>query len=239
MRCCKDLGIASELWDPTFIKAWKEEFTEKIWCTNEKTNEKRMLWRRKDRSFIQYPWVEQSPIQGGNAGYKPMKKTTPPPPPPPKTSYQRQNAAPQQTQYQSSYQSAKTKPQNPAFEENEELEEAGNEAAVPQPPSYQSAKSRNNQPAQSTYEPPTNYQSSYSQQQAQQAQPNYTQQPSYQQQQQPLQGRPQNQAGAANTARQIPKKVGARAQLMQDVNLDEVVPGIITDGTQYAGTYIL
>lgn len=25
MRCCKDLGIASELWDPSFIRAWKRD----------------------------------------------------------------------------------------------------------------------------------------------------------------------------------------------------------------------
>lgn len=35
MRCCKDLGIASELWDPTFIRAWKrdncvEQFVEHV-----------------------------------------------------------------------------------------------------------------------------------------------------------------------------------------------------------------
>lgn len=25
MRCCKDLGVASELWDPSFIRAWKKD----------------------------------------------------------------------------------------------------------------------------------------------------------------------------------------------------------------------
>jgi hypothetical protein len=26
MRCCKDLGIASELWDPTFVSKWKSNY---------------------------------------------------------------------------------------------------------------------------------------------------------------------------------------------------------------------
>ncbi|CAB4421510.1 unnamed protein product, partial [Rhizophagus irregularis] len=26
MRCCKDLGIASELWDPTFIRDFKKKY---------------------------------------------------------------------------------------------------------------------------------------------------------------------------------------------------------------------
>ena len=63
MRCCKDLGIGSDLWDPYFIQQWKDQHSEKVWCLNEKSNEKRMLWRRKDRSFIQYPWVEQGVVR--------------------------------------------------------------------------------------------------------------------------------------------------------------------------------
>ena len=29
MRCCKDLGIASELWDPSFIRRWKRNIAKK------------------------------------------------------------------------------------------------------------------------------------------------------------------------------------------------------------------
>ena len=29
IRCCKDLGIARDLWDPSFIQAWKAKYTEK------------------------------------------------------------------------------------------------------------------------------------------------------------------------------------------------------------------
>jgi hypothetical protein len=57
VRCCKDLGIASELWDPVFIERWKKEKAVQVWCENAETKKKKPLWRRKDRSFI-YPWKE-------------------------------------------------------------------------------------------------------------------------------------------------------------------------------------
>ena len=47
MRCCKDLGIASELWDPGFIGRWKAEYamTVKVRVRGELKTQ----WRRKDR----------------------------------------------------------------------------------------------------------------------------------------------------------------------------------------------
>ena len=30
MRCCKDLGIASELWDPRFIREYKAKYCEEV-----------------------------------------------------------------------------------------------------------------------------------------------------------------------------------------------------------------
>ncbi|XP_031561506.1 mitochondrial genome maintenance protein MGM101-like [Actinia tenebrosa] len=61
MRCCKDLGVASELWDPQFIIKWKEKYSISTWCENVKTKEKKKMWRRKDRkptdAFF-YPWKE-------------------------------------------------------------------------------------------------------------------------------------------------------------------------------------
>jgi hypothetical protein len=56
-RCCKDLGIASYLWDPVFISEWKKKHALAVFCTNQKTKEKKRLWRRKDREF-DYPWKE-------------------------------------------------------------------------------------------------------------------------------------------------------------------------------------
>lgn len=31
MRCCKDLGIASELWDPSFIRDFKSKHCVEVW----------------------------------------------------------------------------------------------------------------------------------------------------------------------------------------------------------------
>ncbi|CAB4016002.1 Mitochondrial genome maintenance mgm101 [Paramuricea clavata] len=59
VRCCKDLGIASELWDPKFVSDWKEQFAKSVWCEHSFTAEKRKLWLRSDRDpakAIPYPW---------------------------------------------------------------------------------------------------------------------------------------------------------------------------------------
>ncbi|KAG2182356.1 hypothetical protein INT43_007286 [Umbelopsis isabellina] len=50
MRCCKDLGIASELWqvDPGFIRKFKKKNCVEVWAEHLTTKKKRKLWRRKD-----------------------------------------------------------------------------------------------------------------------------------------------------------------------------------------------
>jgi hypothetical protein len=59
MRCCKDLGIASELWDPSFILDWTNEYAIKVWCEDLKGGKgKKMFWRRKDRKKFSFPWKE-------------------------------------------------------------------------------------------------------------------------------------------------------------------------------------
>lgn len=75
MRCCKDLGIASELWDPTFINQWcasrglakhyitvshcrRSEHAAEVWAVNTRTGEKRRLWRKTNASLT-YPWREE------------------------------------------------------------------------------------------------------------------------------------------------------------------------------------
>ncbi|KAJ3318040.1 hypothetical protein HDU76_000951, partial [Blyttiomyces sp. JEL0837] len=50
MRCCKDLGIASELWDPAYIREFKKEHCTQVWGINNAGNRK-LLWRRKDRTL--------------------------------------------------------------------------------------------------------------------------------------------------------------------------------------------
>jgi len=57
-RCCKDLGIATELWDLTFIERFKSQNCVQVMCTHSNTGQKRLLWRRKDRAPFSWPWQE-------------------------------------------------------------------------------------------------------------------------------------------------------------------------------------
>ncbi|RKP13008.1 mitochondrial genome maintenance protein Mgm101 [Piptocephalis cylindrospora] len=57
MRCCKDLGIASELWDPSFIRSFKAEHAAQVMTEHFTTQKRRMLWRRKD-GRLEYPYKE-------------------------------------------------------------------------------------------------------------------------------------------------------------------------------------
>jgi len=58
MRCCKDLGIASELWDPRFIREFKAKYCVEVFVENLKDKTKKKLWRRKDQPKFEYPWKE-------------------------------------------------------------------------------------------------------------------------------------------------------------------------------------
>lgn len=55
MRCCKDLGIASELWDPRFIKKFKKANCENIFVEYVPTKKKKKIWKRKDED-VEYPF---------------------------------------------------------------------------------------------------------------------------------------------------------------------------------------
>ncbi|CAG5149919.1 uncharacterized protein ALTATR162_LOCUS2489 [Alternaria atra] len=57
MRCCKDLGIASELWDPRFIREFTSKMTKEIWVEHASTKKKRKIVLRKDDS-PKYPFKE-------------------------------------------------------------------------------------------------------------------------------------------------------------------------------------
>ncbi|KAL9650539.1 hypothetical protein ABK040_004758 [Willaertia magna] len=59
MRCCKDIGIASELWDPVFINSYMKANVVSVWCEHHKTKVQKKLFRRKDRE-IGYPYVEKT-----------------------------------------------------------------------------------------------------------------------------------------------------------------------------------
>ena len=104
MRCCKDLGIASELWDPNFIEGWKSTYAMQVWCKNEKTGELKLMWRRKDRNTIPYPWKEQNPV-ATTKKYSPLRIS--PSNSPPQPTYQ---TSPSQTERKPSY--AKSQPQS-------------------------------------------------------------------------------------------------------------------------------
>jgi len=58
MRCCKDLGVASELWDPRFIREFRKEFCVEVYAEHVTTKKKRKLWRRKDQPKFDYPYKE-------------------------------------------------------------------------------------------------------------------------------------------------------------------------------------
>lgn len=61
MRCCKDLGVASDLWDPNFILRWKAEHAQTVWCEHSKSKEKKLFTRKVGRPPFEYPWKETGP----------------------------------------------------------------------------------------------------------------------------------------------------------------------------------
>ena len=57
MRCCKDLGVASELWDPRFIRKFKSEYTREVFVEHVVSKKKTKIWIRKGDA-IPYPFKE-------------------------------------------------------------------------------------------------------------------------------------------------------------------------------------
>ncbi|RMD42946.1 hypothetical protein DV735_g2232, partial [Chaetothyriales sp. CBS 134920] len=57
MRCCKDLGIASELWDPRFIRKFKASHTREVFVEHQVNKKKTKIWLRKGDP-VSYPWRE-------------------------------------------------------------------------------------------------------------------------------------------------------------------------------------
>ena len=55
MRCCKDLGLASELWDPRYIREFKKKHAREIWVEHVVNKQKRRIWVRKDEDPV-YPY---------------------------------------------------------------------------------------------------------------------------------------------------------------------------------------
>ena len=57
MRCCKDLGIASELWDPRFIRRFLNDNTKEIWVEHLVNKRKKKIVIRKDDT-VKAPFKE-------------------------------------------------------------------------------------------------------------------------------------------------------------------------------------
>ncbi|CVK90453.1 probable MGM101-mitochondrial genome maintenance protein [Fusarium mangiferae] len=56
MRCCKDLGIASELWDPVYIRWFKKHYIEEKWVEHTVTKKKRTFFYKKGLADATYPY---------------------------------------------------------------------------------------------------------------------------------------------------------------------------------------
>ncbi|EPE28980.1 maintenance protein MGM101 [Glarea lozoyensis ATCC 20868] len=57
MRCCKDLGVASELWDPRYIRKFMKEKAKQVWVEHVVSKKKKQIWIRKDDE-VRYPFKE-------------------------------------------------------------------------------------------------------------------------------------------------------------------------------------
>ena len=57
MRCCKDLGVASELWDPRYIRKFLKEYAKDVFVEHQTTKKRKKVWLRKD-DVVKYPFKE-------------------------------------------------------------------------------------------------------------------------------------------------------------------------------------
>ncbi|KAK4986061.1 hypothetical protein LTR66_007993 [Elasticomyces elasticus] len=57
MRCCKDLGIASELWDPRYIKKFMAKMGKEMIVEHQVTRKRKKHWMRKDDE-LKFPLKE-------------------------------------------------------------------------------------------------------------------------------------------------------------------------------------
>ena len=56
-RCCKDLGVASELWDPRFIRKFMAQHVKEVFAEHQTTKKRKKLYLRKDDT-LKYPFKE-------------------------------------------------------------------------------------------------------------------------------------------------------------------------------------
>lgn len=60
MRCCKDLGVASELWDPRFIRGYLDKHAKEVWVEHAVSKKRKKITMRKDDQ-VRYPFKETKP----------------------------------------------------------------------------------------------------------------------------------------------------------------------------------
>lgn len=60
-RCCKDLGIASELWDRRWVGSFKRKYCEMMWVEDQRTGKKSIIWIRKGTS-PEFPYKVSSSV---------------------------------------------------------------------------------------------------------------------------------------------------------------------------------
>ena len=52
MRCCKDLGVASELWDPRFVRQHKAKYAKEVFVEHQVTKKRTKITLRKVNSNV-------------------------------------------------------------------------------------------------------------------------------------------------------------------------------------------
>ncbi|KAF8427823.1 putative mitochondrial genome maintenance protein Mgm101 [Tirmania nivea] len=57
MRCCKDLGVASELWDPRFIRKFRKEMCVELMVEHMLSKKKKKMWFRKG-DMVEFPFKQ-------------------------------------------------------------------------------------------------------------------------------------------------------------------------------------
>ncbi|KAJ9606887.1 hypothetical protein H2200_008897 [Cladophialophora chaetospira] len=57
MRCCKDLGVASELWDPRFIRSYKAQHAKEVFVEHQVSKKRTKITLRKEDK-VSYPYAE-------------------------------------------------------------------------------------------------------------------------------------------------------------------------------------
>ena len=85
MRCCKDLGVYYEIFDPRWRRWWKKEYARMVQVLNFKDHKNQWIWLRKDAD-PEYPfkWMDRNQ-QSGTATARPAtqapsgRPTSPPP----------------------------------------------------------------------------------------------------------------------------------------------------------------